>query len=1006
MPRGAKKNANQHNNRHENGIVAPGKRIIKQKSNGHLNGSPDGRPRANTPPLPSPPSQSEPHVPDNVASAAAAFVKSGWDSTSEDLERKDGAEETEYTQNGQMSEPHHRKIDVNAAKNSSVHDGSAASLALTILKSCPLRDTLAILMVLLSLPPTFLTLTNTLFAMLTFVPPSGSFTTLPSLTEITQGSSGAPSFITICITDIIGILLWLVIFTPVQHLALELTQAVVATTLGGGYSSKNSGSDGTLLCMAVVTATHLSRYKELLLQVARHTWVEKWLPVLEASDNNPVLASTALASDWSVTRAVKTFIALHILIQGLSRMVRRWYFKREYAHAASKENVTGPQASADSYADQPSTPAIASTDSIAKSSLQSLRFAQAKESSGKKKRKQGNYVRSQQPLWAAFAATKVTVIREYEQSQATSEAAGSNATDVDNLGSAPFVQEEGRVWITLVKTTSFFFDTSAFPMSDAREQCDKEVEETGIDRSKPFYVRINGADWTSAKIMPLRDVNDDSSSGQQWTGEVYGLSPACTYQSSFIRSENDEVLYTTVITTPSPVTDQLSTSNPSQYQHLRPTSPASPITTLKTSIAAAESTLNESTAQQRRAKKDNKAAAAAIRKDIDAVQEKLNRLGATERNLQNRQIQQNQNMRQADDAITSICDELEVIAQAPEDDSIKWRQAKSAWEEQRAEYSSVRESLQELKESNQRDTSSIQGEALSAQQKRERLQHRIAKLSDQYERLQSATVQGLNEKERLFNEIYAKEAERLHVENQYKEQITSLTRSIQEYKYRSRQAMQQSQVLETAFEQQQLLAQAAYSQPPPSGSRPITPEGDLPGTFPFSAISPAFRFPTFSAFDPHAASNHHHVNGTTVPNPYSSPFVPAGSPFQLHSSPFQAYAHLASSGNNFIGNPLSAANNARTRSTSVLSGNSIYTDFSDQDPAPPMPTRASVLLEFQRKHSESSGSVSANGSQKTGGSSPLSPAPPLVGMVGEGVGTGWKGKSKRYSGSGGGQVFE
>lgn len=946
-------------------------------------------------------------MPDDVASAATAFVRSGWDSTSEDLERRDGPEEMGYTQNGQLSELHHRKIDVNAAKNPGVHDSSPAGLALTILKSCPLRDTLAILMVLLSLPPTFLTLTNALFAMLTFVPPSGSFTTLPSLTEITQGSSGAPSFITICITDIIGILLWLIIFTPVQHLALDLTQAVVATTLGGGYSSKNAGSDGTLLCMAVVAATHLSRYKELLWRVARHTWVEKWLPVLEASDNNPVLASTMIASDWSITRAVKTFIALHILIQGLSQMVRRWYFKREYAHAASssKENATGTQTSGDAHADSPSTPAISSSDLSARTSLQSLRFAQAKESSGKKKRKQGNYVRSQQPLWAAFAATKVTVIREYEQSQATSEAAGSNATDVDNLGSAPFVQEEGRIWITLVKTTSFFFDTSEFPMNGAREQSENEVEETGIDRSKPFYVRINGADWTSTKLMPLSNAGDESSSGQQWTGEVYGLSPACTYQCSFLRSEDDEVLYTTVITTPSPNIDQASsTASPPQHQHLRPTSPASPITTLKTSIAAAETTLNDSTAQQRRAKKDNKAAAAAIRKDIEAVQEKLNRLSATERSLQNRQIQQNQNMRQADDAISSICDELEVIAQAPEDDSAEWKHAKSVWEEQKVEYSSVRESLQELKESNQRDTSSIQAEALSAQQKRERLQHRIAKLSDQYERLQSATVQGLNEKERQFNEVQAKEAERQHIESQYKEQIASLARSIQEYKYRSRQAMQQSQVLETAFEQQQLLAQAAYSQPP-SSSRPITPEGDLPGTLPFSATSPAFRFPSFTSFDPSPLhSSNHHLNGTTaaIPNPYSSPF-------QLHSSPFQNHANLAF---HTLSSPTAAAaNNARTRSTSVLSGNSVYTDFSDQDPAPPMPTRAThgshghgagarLEFQFQRKHSESSGSAngSANGSGSKGSGSPMSPVAGVVGAVSEGIGTGWKGKGRGGSG--------
>jgi len=42
MPRNPSAKKNQHNNRHENGLVGPGKRITKQKSNGHLNGTPKG----------------------------------------------------------------------------------------------------------------------------------------------------------------------------------------------------------------------------------------------------------------------------------------------------------------------------------------------------------------------------------------------------------------------------------------------------------------------------------------------------------------------------------------------------------------------------------------------------------------------------------------------------------------------------------------------------------------------------------------------------------------------------------------------------------------------------------------------------------------------------------------------------------------------------------------------------------------------------------------------------
>ena len=235
MPRGPKKTAHQHNNRHENGIVAPGKRITKQKSNGHINGSTDGSPQPSTPPS-VPPADTHTHVPDRRTNEFKGAFK--------ESEEYDGRESGEISEdlgtlvngysNGQMGR-HHRRIDVNAAKSAAVHDCGPLSLALTILWSCPIGDTLAILIFLLSLPPTILTLTNTLFAILTFMPPATSLSSFPTnFSEVFQGSSGAPSFATIIATDIIGLVMWLVIWTPVQVLALELAQAVVATTLGGG----------------------------------------------------------------------------------------------------------------------------------------------------------------------------------------------------------------------------------------------------------------------------------------------------------------------------------------------------------------------------------------------------------------------------------------------------------------------------------------------------------------------------------------------------------------------------------------------------------------------------------------------------------------------------------------------------------------------------------------------------------------------------------------------------
>ncbi|MCJ1438350.1 hypothetical protein MMC27_007738 [Xylographa pallens] len=901
MPRGAKKNAHQHNSKHENGIVAPGKRITKQKSNGHLGGSPDGRSRANTPPLPASSTAQAGTTYDNDVNAeslnSTESANGGTGSESRGKSLADAiSEELEVIGNGKshtarMSDQNHRKIDASAAKPRSMLDNSAAHLALTVLKACPLRDTLAILLFLLSLPPTFLTLTNTVFAILTFIPPTGSFSGLPTLSDFFQAYSAPLSFSTMCIVDLIGIAFWLPMFKPMQSLVLDWAQAMVATTLGGGYSNRPGGSDSTLLCISLVSATHLSRYKRLILRIMHRTWLGRWAPMVGALSSTPPVSPDPGSAGRPIFRNVKTLIALHIVIQGLARLIRKWAlkFKDNQAIALASslsdpEAIAGYQPTSDSTGllDLSQIPPSSPTDLRSKGSLQSLRDAKDKVSAGKRKRKQGNYVRSKQPLWAAFAATKATIMREYEQSQATKDAMGSNATDTENLGSAPFIIDDGRIWATTVHPNSFFFETGFLPFNlDVAPNISEEsdwVDENGIDRSKPFYVRINGADWTSAKIDPVAESDHEPGRGFRWAGEVYGLSPAYSYQCCFVRSEDDVVIHSDTVATPSStITEQASSAMiATQVQLIRPSSPASPVTTLKTSIAAYETTLDEASSQQRRIRKDSKAGSINLKKDLDVLNDRMGRVGTNDRGLQNRQLQQNQHMRQADDAITVISDELENYANMPEEEPQEWQEHKISWESQRDQQSTVQEDLSRFKDYNHRDASSIQSEALTMSQKRERLQHRTAKLSDQHTRMQNVTAYGTTEKERQLSEQTGKFSGRHHLEANYQDQLNNLMRSFQDIQYHARTSWQQIQALEISLEQQQALT---------SHSRPITPEGDLPGTLPQSATSTGFRFPAFGTPD---------------------------------SFPSTTNGHSA----------------ARGRSTSMLSGNSVYTDF-DEDPAPP-----------------------------------------------------------------------
>lgn len=561
MPRGAKKTAHQHNNRHENGIVAPGKRITRQKSNGHIDGATEANPQPNTPHAS--PAIARSQVPDRrTVGSKSSFVEP---ENLEGRESGDLSEDSSSLVNGAskgLQDQSHRKIDVNAAKSPAIHDSGVLSLALTILWSCPIGDTIAILIFLLSLPSTLLTLTNTLFAILTFMPPAVSLSSFPTtFNDVFQGSSGAPSFATILLTDFIGLVLWLVIWTPLQVLALELAQAVVATTLGGGNSAKNKGSDHTIVCMGVVIISH----------VARHRWIQNrffgydWTVRLASFSNMPLGPAEFLSDDMHTSRSFaswfRVLVTLHILIQGLVHVVRRWYARRGHSPPASISTKTDPESVAGSSVRSdgmpPASPASGAPsvmpEPTTKSSLPNAR--DTKEKSHKKKRKQATYVRSQQPLWAAFAATKVTVYREFDQSKMLQEATGSNATDLKNLGDAPFPLEEGRVWITQIHLSSFSFGASYFSTNQPGSAGVETIRPTisaGVDRSKPFFVRINGADWSSTAIRSLSKAqSEDASADKQWEGEVFGLSPSSSYICSFVRCEDGVEIYSASVSTPS-----------------------------------------------------------------------------------------------------------------------------------------------------------------------------------------------------------------------------------------------------------------------------------------------------------------------------------------------------------------------------------------------------------------------------------------------------------------------
>ncbi|KAL8792946.1 MAG: hypothetical protein Q9195_004443 [Heterodermia aff. obscurata] len=918
MPRGAKKTINQHNNRHENGIVAPGKRVTKQKSNGHINGSADGTFQPNAPPSPVPaPARS--HVPDKRIN--------GYKNAPTDFDEVDSRESGDLSEemgpmvNGAsrgVQDGKHRTIDVNAARSPAVHDSSPLSLALTILWSCPIGDTLAILIFLLSLPPTILTLTNTLFAILTFMPPTTSLSSFPTtFSDVFQGSSGAPSFATIIATDIIGLVMWLAIWTPVQVLALELAQAVVATTLGGGNSVKNKGSDHTIVCMGIVIVSH----------IARHKWIQNrffgydWTVRLASFSNIPLGPAEFLSDDIHTSHTFSSWfrllITLHILVQGFVHVVRRWYARRGHtppamvSKKADLEPTTGSSTRSDpmSPANPTSSAQGALQEPTAKSSLPNAR--DTKEKSNKKKRRQGTYVRSQQPLWAAFAATKVTVCREFDQSKMLQEANGSNAKDSRNLGDAPFTLEESCVWITQIHLSSFSFEASYFPSKQidlGSVEVTKPTIGVGVDRSKPFFVRVNGADWSSTMISSTsKGGSEDVSADQGWEGQVFGLSPSSSYICSFVRCEDGVEIFSASVSTPSsPPLDQetLATATPPLQPH-RPSSPTSPKTTLLNSIAACEASKVEALARQKRSRKDYKAACASLKKETDIHNSKLAKIAVEDKAHHNRHMQWNQQTRQADEANAAMSTELDLISCIPEEEQSQWTLRKSDSETAQEQKHNAKINLSKYEESAEQEKAAFQSEEANTVQKRERLTARATKLQEQLQRLQSANAQGFDEKERREAELAAKAQDRRQSDERNQAHLNSFEKSIGIVQQSIQQAMQQIQGFSNAYKQQQIIN----------------------ATLDTTAIP-----------------------GTEYPGTVIQPSTTSGLHFPALGPPEQAAASSKSA---------SLRHDARPRSTSLRSnGNGGPNDFDDQDPAPPMPSTKTVGIIGGRKPIES---ASGNG---------------------------------------------
>lgn len=808
--------------RQENGNLASGKRSSGRKSqtgvaasartddalagsasssthNGHANGCPHAVLPATANGKPALDASSSLAADDKAAADAARRVSLGAESeSSSDLSHSGLAcsqPAPNGTANGHLNgtalDASHRQIDVNFLKNSEVHrDSGILDMASTVLKTLPMQDTLAILIILMHVPSISLSVIYGIFTCLTFVPPVTTSSGMNlNLAEIFDGNSTTPSLVTVACMDFFFLLIWLFLWAPIQDAVLDLAKPVIAITLGG--ATRNDPSfRGIRTGFTWVFMYHIIRGTQSQWGHLVPNMPDAWRRVL--SEDTPIGYYSKLYNKKSPYAWVRSGLAIHILTQSIVRYIREWYLRREKGAAATPQ-ITLDSESAKLHATQTS-PADGTNDPSANpndadgaaSSSVALLPAPLPPppplSAAKKRRKQSAQVRLKQPLWAALASTKIVVVKEYELSHAPSESAGANATDIHNLGNAPFDRHPRQIWISYIGSDEVCFNTSYFahaefdPITPPLEATTDvaPARPAGIDTSKPFYVKVNNAFWQPTRMQALPEPEDGSTEASRWTGDIYGLRPASKYVCEFVDSRTDKVIFTANIRTIKEVLRLKDGSAPIIAEPVpQSLHPDSPVTTLKTSIEAALEKLAEEKNRLKNFRKDWKIRINALKKENELTDNQLATAGNSDEKHRQKVRQHETQRTQAERETEQLADKVKRYDSSPELAEQKKKVERTFSAEKRIFDAAQKEFLKHRAEL-ESEVKAKDVERSNLNTRRNKIATRIAKVDNELVNLTDANSRGLNEAERRKQERAAHMENMALIQNNYAERIAKV----------------------------------------------------------------------------------------------------------------------------------------------------------------------------------------------------------------------------------------
>ncbi|KAF1817648.1 hypothetical protein P152DRAFT_510830 [Eremomyces bilateralis CBS 781.70] len=871
MPKGKKPNA--HDKRHENGLAPPAKRVVKQKSSNslHENYHANGFAHSATPALPSVAVDSPSGSHNQLHASPNGFAVPSTATNGTILDPEMGiAQSHAYDDASYHAFPLQHKlghgklhrassasplridVDADALKNAKAYKSNIITMAATVISSCPITDVITILILLLSLPTGVANCAHLLYAFLEFIRSGevyygGSITnSLPSVHDVFHSTPGKPSLLTIAVSDLASLGFYLVLWRPFQNLIVDFAPAVIAIYVGGAAAMdpghRRTTMRSVLACFATILAFHMTKWRSTRQFGFQIPWTDN------GTFRVPSLSFEVPEALWRHRSQFESFLGVHIVTQGIVRLIRR-----KLSQAREQQSLPSPHPTKKNDTEMivpPITPRRNSgavdirIDGGTGSSSDGRppgpypsdgpREGERISTSKQQRRRQANYARSHQPFWAAIAGSKVSSLKAASEERLASldaseaksmEICHSDSTDV-TLGT-----NMGTVWIGEVKSTEidFWVLVSSAHLSD--DDDDKDPPMTpNIDKTKPFYIRVNGADWTSTRIICEGAGDDEGDQGSVlWSGAIYGLTPMSSYNCEFISMYDRSLVYSvSLVTQSAPMTDLASMATAPQQPPLRPQSPT---TTLKNSIAAADSKLNESRNKIKKNRKDHSKAQTGLRKEINDL---TTRRAATTDDARTRQkVQQlQQNVQQARSAAESLEAQRKEMGDIPANVVKGHEQARKRWEEAQEQRSNTKRDLN-LAQQERNKAKADQAAALDqTSQRRERLHARENKLKEQLAKAQAEKAQSTAERKRKTNVRLATAATRAQEEARWIEGIQGWEQKESDELQRTQGVMQEYRRLET-----HLLQQMHASQPP------LTPEGPLPGT---SGASPP-PAPTFSA---------------------------------------------------------------------------------------------------------------------------------------------------------------